>query len=153
MDIQEAMFSIPSSKSPGPDGFNSGFYKTTWRESSLLIVAAVTEFFKSGTMPRFLSTTKLVLLPKTSNPQSTTDFRPISCCNVVYKCISKLLNSRLKSILPSLISHNQSAFVKQRELLYNIIICQDIMRGYHRKHILPRCMMKIDLHKAFDSIH
>jgi len=104
-------------------------------------------------MPSFLSTAKLILIPKTSSPQTAADFRPISCCNVVYKCISKLLCSRLKSILPDIISHSQSAFIQQRELSYNIMICQDVMRGYHRKHLSPRRMMKVDLHKAFDSIH
>jgi len=112
MEIQEALFSIPSTKSPGPDGFNSGFYKSSWNDSGPLVVTAVKEFFMTGTMSRFLSTIKLILIPKIANPQSPADFRPISCCNVVHKCISKLLCSRLKGILPGLISHNQSAFIK-----------------------------------------
>jgi len=36
---------------------------------------------------------------------------------------------------------------------FNILICQDIARGYSRKGISPRCIMKIDLQKAFDSVH
>ena len=32
MDIKEAFFSIPNFKSPGSDGFNSGFYKATWQK-------------------------------------------------------------------------------------------------------------------------
>jgi len=27
IEIKEAIFSIPNFKSPGPDGFNNGFYK------------------------------------------------------------------------------------------------------------------------------
>ncbi|KAJ8445791.1 hypothetical protein Cgig2_027872 [Carnegiea gigantea] len=153
LDTQEAIFSIPSTKSPGPDGFNSGFFKSSWNTSGPLVIAAVQEFFKTEKMPRYLSNTKLILIPKTASPQTATDFRPISCCNVVYKCISKLLCSRLKNILPGIISQSQSAFIKQREILYNIMICQDIVRGYHRKHTTPRCILKVDLHKAFDSIH
>ncbi|KAJ8428177.1 hypothetical protein Cgig2_015618 [Carnegiea gigantea] len=38
MEIQEALFSIPSTKSPSPDGFNSGFYKTTWSVTGPLVV-------------------------------------------------------------------------------------------------------------------
>lgn len=34
-DIKEAMFSIPNLKSPGPDGFSSGFFKTTWHSTAL----------------------------------------------------------------------------------------------------------------------
>ncbi|VFQ61042.1 unnamed protein product [Cuscuta campestris] len=28
--VREAFFGIPNSKSPGPDGFSSGFYKNQW---------------------------------------------------------------------------------------------------------------------------
>jgi len=43
--------------------------------------------------------------------------------------------------------------VKGRELLFKVLTYQDIVRGYARKGISPRCIMKIDLHKAFDSVH
>jgi len=104
-------------------------------------------------MPKHISATKLIVLPKVAYPQTASDFRPISCCNVVYKCISKLLCFRLKEILPSLIDQSQAAFIPSRKLLYNVFVCQDIARGYERKHISPCCLLKIDLHKAFDSIH
>jgi len=38
-------------------------------------------------------------------------------------------------------------------LLYNVHNCQDIAKGYQRKSISPRCLLKIDLEKAFDSVH
>ena len=97
--------------------------------------------------------TKLVLLPKVQNPTQAKDFRPISCCNVLYKCIAKLLCMRLKQVLPHLIHQNQGAFVKDREILFHILTCQDVVRGYNRKGISPRYIMKINLHKAFDSVH
>ena len=50
-------------------------------------------------------------------------------------------------------SPKSRAFVKDRELIYNVLTWQDIVRGYNRKGISPRCIMKIDLHKAFDSVH
>ncbi|KAJ8421769.1 hypothetical protein Cgig2_000946 [Carnegiea gigantea] len=152
-DIKEAMFSIPNHKSPGPDGFSSGFFKSSWNSTGPLVCALVKHFFQIGYMPLFISATKLIVLPKVAHPQRASDFRPISCCNILYKVISKLLCSRLKSVLPSLINQSQGAFVQGREILYNVLICQDLARGYLRKHISPRCMLKVDLRKAFDSIH
>ena len=118
-----------------------------------MVCKAIKEFFRTGYMPQSVSATKLVILPKVKCPQTTAKFRPISCCNGLYKCIYKLLCLRIREVLPSLIQHNRAAFVPERQLLYNVLICQDIARGYQRKHISPRCLLKIDLQMAFDSVH
>ena len=97
--------------------------------------------------------TRLIFIPKVQSPTSPNEFRPISCYNMVYKGISKPLCSRLKKVLPSFVANNQGAFVKGRELLHNVLLCQEIARGYVRKHISPRCTIKIDLKKAYDSVH
>ena len=123
MDIKDAFFSIPNFKSPGPDGFNSGFYKATWHKIRPMMCAAVREFFYKGSMPIYISETKSIMLPKVPHPQSVTDFRPMSCYNVIYKVITKLIGQRVKEILPSIIDQSQGPFVKGRELLYNMLIC------------------------------
>ena len=147
------MFSIPNTKSPGPDGYSSGFFKSTWQLIGGLVKEAIQYFFQKRKMPPFLAETKLILLPEVQNPTHTRDFRQISYYNVLYKCVAKLLCLRLKAVLPHLIHQNHGAFVKDRELLFNILTCQDLVRGYNRKGISPRCIMKIDLYKAFDSVH
>ncbi|XP_062086229.1 uncharacterized protein LOC133792343 [Humulus lupulus] len=63
-----------------------------------------------------------------------------------------MLCSKLASILPSLINQNQGAFIKRRSLAYNVLILQDLIKGYNRKHYSPCCLMKIDISKAYDSI-
>ena len=152
-DIKEVMFSIPNTKSPGPDGYSSGFFKSTWCTTGPMVCSAIRRFFQTGEMLRSISDTRLVLLPKVPHPLHASDFRPISCCNVLYKCISKLLCQRIKDILPHIINPCQGAFILGREILYNMLICQDLMRGYERKNISPRCLLKVDIQKAFDSVH
>jgi len=143
----------PNYKSPGPDGLNGGFYKVTWQKVGLPVCAAMKEIFSKGIFPNHISETKLILLPKVPHPQFVSEFRPISYCNVIYKTISKLIGQRVKQVLPFLIDQSQGAFIKGRELFYNVLICQDLARVYLRKNISPRCILKIDLQKAFDSIH
>ncbi|XP_074306341.1 uncharacterized protein LOC141641583 [Silene latifolia] len=84
-------------------------------------------------------------------PDNVKQFRPIACCNTVYKCLSKLICNRLRDILPDIISPSQSAFIKGRDIVGNILICQDLIRLYKRKACSPRLLMKLDLQKAYDS--
>lgn len=141
-EIKKVLFTIPHFKSPGPNGFSSGFYKASWHIIGDLICNTIHEFWQTGKLSPHLSDTRIILLPKTPNPQSVSDFRPISCCNVIYKTISKLLCIRLKEVLPSIIDQSQSAFVKGRELLFNVLICHDLARGYNRKNISPGVFSK-----------
>ncbi|XP_074289630.1 uncharacterized protein LOC141614781 [Silene latifolia] len=99
-----------------------------------------------------INATIMTLIPKTKRPTTVKHFRSISCCNVIYKAISKILCNRLVKVLPDIISKNQGAFVKGRSILENILICQDLVRMYHRGRASPRCMFKLDLQKAYDSI-
>ncbi|KAE8654116.1 Ent-kaur-16-ene synthase [Hibiscus syriacus] len=79
--------------------------------------------------------------------------RPISCCTVVYKIVTKILVDRLSSVFPNMITMNQTTFVKGRSIVDNTLLAQEIVRGYSRRRVSPRCALKIDLQKAFDSLN
>ena len=81
------------------------------------------------------------------------DFRPISWCNTVYKCIFKIISKRLQGILPSLIDHAQSIFIKGRKICDNVLLAQDLLRHYHKDGGKPRGSAKVDLMKAYDMIN
>ncbi|XP_062085745.1 uncharacterized protein LOC133791852 [Humulus lupulus] len=151
-EVKEAFFGINSIKSPGPDGFGSGFFKALWSELETEISAAVLDFFEYGVLSEEINKATISLVPKIETPSRAADYRPIACCTSIYKCISKMLCSRLALVLPSLVNQNQGAFVKNRLLAHNILILQDIIKGYKRKNISPRCVFKIDLSKAYDML-
>lgn len=118
-----------------------------------LVISAVKEFFESCQLLKQLKTTTLALIPKVPHPTMISEFRPIFCCNILYKSIAKILANRLKICLPSLISWNQSAFIKRRRLIDNILLAHEVVRDYHKSSGKPRCTLKIDLKNAFDSIN
>ena len=92
------------------------------------------------------------LIPKVQNPKSVKEYRPIVCCTVVYKIISKVLTNRLHGAIQSVICDNQAGFILGRKISDNILLAHELVKAYTRKHISPRCMLKVDLQKAYDSV-
>lgn len=113
---------------------------------------AIQSFFLKGFLPKGINSTILALIPKKTDATEMKDYRPISCCNVLYKIISKILANRLKVLLPLIIAPNQSAFVKDRLLMENLLLATELVKDYHKDNISPRSAIKIDISKAFDSV-
>jgi len=102
-EIKHAMFSLKNNKAHGLDGFNAGFFKRMWHIVGEDVINAVRSFFQNRRMLKEMNATSIFLIPKVANPTRLTDFRHISCCNTVYKCIAKILAGRIKGVLPSLV--------------------------------------------------
>lgn len=99
------------------------------------IVDVVPSFLRSGPSGKLMkawNATAITLIPKVTTPCTMKDFRPIYCCNVVYKCISKILVSRIKPYLDSLVGPHQSPFVQGRHIADNVVLMQELVTGYHR---------------------
>lgn len=60
--------------------------------------------------------------------------------------------NRMQAILEDIISSSQCAFVPHRSIVSNILICQELVRNYTRVNSAARCLMKVDLRKAYDSV-
>ncbi|XP_074265787.1 uncharacterized protein LOC141588232 [Silene latifolia] len=151
-EVKKALFSTPKDKSPGPDGYNSQFFRDSWDLTGGDVTAAILNFFETRKLLNQMNATLITLIPKVDRPVSVKHFRPITCCNVIYKTISKILCSRVAGILPDIINNNQGAFVQGRSILENILICQDLVRLYNRRNVSPRCMFMLDMQKAYDTI-
>ncbi|XP_074364383.1 uncharacterized protein LOC141705239 [Apium graveolens] len=151
--IYSTLKKMKKNKSPGPDGVNAEFFLATWCTTGKDFCDSIRSFFDTGFLPSGVNSTLISLIPKVSSPTKMADFRPISLCTVMYKCISKILASRLKLIMPSVIDIAQSAFIPGRSISDNILLAQELFRGYERETGTAKCALKIDLHKAFDSIH
>ncbi|GJU63652.1 putative RNA-directed DNA polymerase [Tanacetum coccineum] len=151
-EIKDAMFSMGDDKAPGPDGYSAAFFKDAWVIIGEEITLAIREFFINGKLLKELNHTIIALIPKVQSPSKINDYRPISCCNVLFKCISKIIANRIKHCLKTLVSPNQSAFVPGRCISDNILLTQELMHNYHLDRGSPRCAFKVDIQKAYDTV-
>ncbi|GAV91932.1 hypothetical protein CFOL_v3_35317, partial [Cephalotus follicularis] len=121
-EVEKAFYSLNPNKAPAPDGYNGYFCVKAWQVIGDECVEAV--FFASYSMPQTLNATILALIPKCSNPSRYADFLPISCCNFLYKVITKILANRIKLWLHHIIYPAQSAFIGGRQIEDNILLAQ-----------------------------
>ena len=80
------------------------------------------------------------------------NWRPISLLNVDVKIISKALSKRLKNVLPSLISDNQSAYVDGKFISEDGRLIADVLQTTNVLK-LHGMLVTIDIQKAFDSVN
>ncbi|KAL0288055.1 UNVERIFIED_CONTAM: hypothetical protein Sradi_7110000 [Sesamum radiatum] len=148
-EIKEAFYDISEDSAPGPDGYTSGFFKAAWPEIGMIFVQQWQNFY----IRTSLKTTQCnyaCVDPKIHLPVRVSDFRPIACCNVLYKAITKILVRRMQQVLDLLIDYSQNALFPGRSIADNILLAQELMAGYNQARLPQRCTIKVDIQKAYD---
>ena len=79
------------------------------------------------------------------------NWRPISLLNTTYKLASSCIAERIKSVLPIIISNDQTGFIPGRYIGENTRLIYDIL-FYTEVNYLPGLLLLIDFEKAFDSV-
>lgn len=151
-EVKKAIFSISGDSTPGPDGFTASFFQSCWEIVGPDVVSAVEQFFNGAFLPRSVTATSIVLLPKIAAPRSWSDYRHISLCNVTNKIFTKILTARLAPILPLAIAPNQSGFIRGRLLNDNVLLAQELVHELNRCSPAPNVAIKIDMLKAYDRV-
>lgn len=150
-EIKRCVWDCDGSKSPGPDGFNFKFYKLAWDFIAEDLFDLITEFFRTGSMPKGVNLSYITLVPKKKVTSEFKEYRPISLIHGIYKIIAKILSNRLKEVIGSLISDNQTAFIADRQIVDGFMVANEVvydLKSSRRSGLI----FKVDFHKAFDSV-
>ncbi|XP_059450878.1 uncharacterized protein LOC132181647 [Corylus avellana] len=152
-EVVQALSSLGSTKAPGPDGFTALFYKKYWSIVKTDVLVCIRNFFQNHQLQQEQNHTHIALIPKQQGSHSVHHFRPISLCNIVYKIITKILATRLKTLLPKIISPLQSAFVPSRNIQDNTILAHELLHSFKSKKGKGGFMfLHMDMEKAFDKM-
>lgn len=114
-------------------------------------MAFLREFHARSKLFKDLGATFIALIPKQSSVERLKDFRLISLIRSLYKILAKVLAERLKNALPSIISHNQGAFVHKRQILEGVLIANECIHS-RNKDKTRGLLCTLDLEKAYDRV-
>jgi hypothetical protein len=93
----------------------------------------------------------ITLIPKKPDAQEIGDYRPISLVHSFAKLFTKLLATRLRPRMEELVSANQSAFIKGRNLHDNFLLVCQLARKINAKKETG-VLLKLDISQDFDSL-
>ena len=151
-ELGTAMASMQCARCPGPDGYPIEFYRTFFPLLAPLLVDMYNESYTKHTLPSTLTQATIsLILKKNKDPLDCTSYRPISLLNVDLKLLSKLLALRLDSILPTIISPDQTGFIKNRYSFYNLRRLYNIIYNQPSSNT-PEALISLDAEKAFDRV-
>lgn len=151
-EIQAIINSMCGDNASRSDGFSGLFFQKRWGIIGEDATRVIKAFFCGHTLPRFITHTNLVLLPKKKSVKDFSDMRPISLCNFINKIISRLIHVRLSLVIPRLVSLNQMGFVKGKSITKNMLLVQEIIRDIWIRKKWHNVVVKLDMAKAYDRV-
>ena len=151
-ECKSSLESFQNNKSPGNDGIPIEFYKTCWNLICDPFMDCAIESFEKEEMSNSQKQAVITLIEKTGKDRTLLEnWRPISLLNVDAKIISKVIANRIRNVLPNIIYHNQTGYVKDRFIGETIRSILDVME-FTKKENLPGLLIFIDFQKAFDTL-
>lgn len=149
-EIKDAVWHLDPHSAAGPDGFHGMFYRSCWSVIHSDVEKAVQEFFLGIPQPSIMASAFITLIPKTSSPQSFSDFRPICLTNFLSKVCTRIIATRLGLLLPKLISPEQTGFLPGYDISTQVLLAREMvhMMDNGTSHLC----LKLDMMKAFDRV-
>ncbi|XP_031122605.1 uncharacterized protein LOC116025505 [Ipomoea triloba] len=151
-EVKEAVWDLDPDSAAGPDGFSGSFYRSCWDTIHNDVYMAVLDFFVGVPVPKGIASAQIVLIPKKQNPVSFADFRPICLCSFASKIFTRITTSRLRQILPKLISREQTGFVESRNIQDNVLLAFELIQYLDKRCRGSNVAIKLDMMKAFDRV-
>ena len=136
---------------PCPYGFSFGFLKYYWNLIKDNVIAFVMHFFSHSSIPKGCNSSFFIFIPKVRDPKIVRDFRPISLISCQYKINGKHLANRLAYVIGSIVSLEQSSFIKGIHILDDSFLLNEVV-AWFKASKNPLLVFKGEFEKFYDSI-
>lgn len=112
-EVVHVVYSFKPFKALSPDGIHPFFYQKYLHLVGDSVFNFCEQVFSNYRIPDKINLTYLCLIPKIFGVSTTSQFRPISLCNIIDKIITKIIVNRIKPLLPLTIGPIQASFLKK----------------------------------------
>ena len=146
-----ALGNMKKNKSPGLDGISIEFYIKFWPLIGNLLLKVFNESYNEEILPESQRTSIMTLIFKKGDTCDIGNYRPISLTNVDYRIMAFILAERLQRVIDSVVSQDQTAYIRNRFMGNNIRLIEDVIEHFDKLDKKGLLFM-IDFQKAFDSL-
>nr|BAC82621.1 pol-like protein [Danio rerio] len=150
-DLDKALKSFKKGKSPGMDGLPLEFYQCFWDILAGVLLTVFNEFENFNKLPADFRLGIVSLLFKKDDKTILKNWRPITLLNTDYKFFTKILATRMSTVLEDVIHPDQACAVPGRKITDSLLLIRDAI-CYARDRNIRLAVVNLDFEKAFDRV-
>src|SRR5215510_10123054 len=150
-ELKTAVFAGKRAKAPGIDGISHDFYCLAWTIIKEDLLEVMNEMYIEGAMLPSQTKGVVVYVPKTSDPETVTDYRALTLLNADAKLMARIIASRMKPLLKDVLHPSQYCGMASHNMLDAIAVIRDTVAEVEMTRE-PICILSLDFREAFDRV-
>jgi len=156
-ELECALQDAKENTAPGPSGQTINFYKLIKLHAPHVLLEAVNDMIFSPEIfqlehNKWIKNRKVVYVQKKKdNPQTPSDYRPLSMLETLYKIPSRILAKRINEYTSNIIGKHQHGFIAGKGIQEPILLATHAIQDANTNK-KPLQIVSLDMEKAFDKI-